>query len=60
MLERMKIVEFDEWCKKCKHYDKGENEDPCWDCLCDPVKVASHKPTRFEEGESHEDDAGRC
>lgn len=49
MLERMKIVEFDEWCKKCKYYDKGENEDPCFDCLCDPVKVASHKPTKYEE-----------
>ena len=49
MLERMKIVEFDEWCKKCKHYEKPESEDPCWDCLCDPVNSASHKPTKWEE-----------
>lgn len=49
MLENTKIVEFYKWCEKCKYYDKKESEDPCWDCLCDPVNVASHKPTKWEE-----------
>lgn len=49
MRERTKIVKFDEYCKTCKHFEKGENEDPCWDCLCNPVNIDSHKPTKWEE-----------
>ena len=49
MLERSKLVEFDKWCERCKHFEKGESEDPCWDCLCDPVNCATHKPTKWED-----------
>ena len=48
-MEKVKLVEFNSWCERCKHYDKDEADDPCFDCLCDPVNVASHKPTKFEE-----------
>lgn len=51
MFERTKIVDFEKYCKDCKHYDKGENEDPCWDCLCNTVNWASHKPTKYEAKE---------
>ena len=51
MLERSKIVEFDEWCKKCKYYNLTEADDPCWECLCDPVNYATRKPTKYEEDE---------
>ena len=49
MLEKAKLVEFDKWCEKCKHFEKEETDDPCWDCLCDPVNHATHKPTKWEE-----------
>lgn len=49
MTEQEKLVTFDKWCEKCKHYDKKESEDPCWDCLCNPVNVYSHKPVKWEE-----------
>ena len=49
MFERTKVVEFDKFCEKCKYFEKKENEDPCWDCLCDGVNYNSHKPTKFEE-----------
>ena len=49
MTEQNKLVTFDIYCEKCKHKDKAESEDPCWDCLADPVNVYSHKPTKFEE-----------
>lgn len=49
MLNNTKIVDFDKWCEKCKYYEKSESDDPCWDCLCDPVHYASHKPTKWEE-----------
>lgn len=48
-MEQEKIVEFEDWCKKCKHHDLLETEDPCFDCLDDPVNTHSHKPTKWEE-----------
>lgn len=44
-----KIVLFDKYCPICKHYRKTEDEDPCWECLDNPVNAQSHKPVRFEE-----------
>ena len=49
MFERTKIVDFERYCKKCKYFYKGENEDPCWDCLCDSVNYNTKRPTKFEE-----------
>ena len=49
MTDNEHIVEFNEWCKKCKHYDKNETDDPCFDCLSDPVNTNTHKPTKWEE-----------
>lgn len=48
MDEKMKIVNF-EWCNKCKHKDKKEIEDPCYECLDEPANVNSRKPVYFEE-----------
>ena len=44
-----KEVYFDVYCKKCKHWEKSESEDPCYDCLEDGWNDDSHKPVRFEE-----------
>lgn len=46
-----KEVRFDIYCKQCKHYDKSESEDPCWDCLNEGQNWDSHKPLFFVEGE---------
>lgn len=48
MDERLKIVEF-EWCEKCKHWKKAESEDPCYECLDEPVNTDSRRPVHFEE-----------
>jgi hypothetical protein len=48
-INREKIAEFNEYCKQCKFRDLPETEDPCFDCLAEPVNVWSHKPTRFKE-----------
>ena len=45
-----KEVYFNEFCPKCVHKDKQENESPCDDCLIYGFNVNSHKPVRFEEG----------
>lgn len=47
----MKIVEFHEWCKKCVHYSKSESEDPCWECLDEPVNEDSRRPVNYEPKE---------
>lgn len=49
MENRLKEVDFHKYCKKCKHRDKHESEDPCWDCLDQPVNEDSKKPIYFED-----------
>lgn len=46
-----KFVEFHNWCEKCKYWEKKEEEDPCFECLENPVNIDSHKPVKFEEAE---------
>ena len=49
MEEVFKEVYFDEYCKKCKHCELEDLEDPCNECLTSPVNLYSHKPVKFEE-----------
>lgn len=47
-----KFVHFDEYCVKCKNKNTKETEDPCNECLTNPVNEHSHKPILYEkEGE---------
>lgn len=45
------IVEFDKFCKTCKHKELNEKFDPCHECLCNPINTGSIKPMRYEEDE---------
>lgn len=51
MEETYKEVYYSQYCKNCKHEKLEEYEDPCHDCLNEPVNVYSHKPVNFEEKE---------
>lgn len=42
-------VDFYKWCPFCKHRDKTEQDEPCYDCLEEPVNVDSRKPVLWEE-----------
>lgn len=46
-----KIVRFDLYCKKCKHYESKESDpkSPCWECLDEPSNTDSRKPINFTE-----------
>ena len=44
-----KHVYFYEYCKLCKHSKLSEDEEPCCECLLEPVNLNSHKPVHFEE-----------
>lgn len=48
--EGMKEVYFSLYCRTCKHVDMSEDEEPCFDCLSEPVNQYSHKPVKYEEG----------
>ena len=42
-------VYFCDYCKTCKYYDCAMEEEPCNECLDNPVNLYSHKPVKFEE-----------
>ncbi len=44
-----KEVYFNQYCQKCNHKDVPETEDPCNECLTEPVNEYSHKPVRFKD-----------
>lgn len=47
-----KIVRFDSYCHICKHKDVKETDDPCNECLTEPVNEYSHKPVRFQDADN--------
>ena len=47
--QEYKEVHFHEYCKKCKYEKKSEAEDPCFECLDEPINLHSHKPVNYEE-----------
>ena len=49
LTDGMKEVYFDQYCPTCKYKDTGEDEQPCFDCLAEPVNQYSHKPVKYEE-----------
>lgn len=44
-----KIVDFHKYCETCEHFDKAETEDPCFECLDEPVNEYSHRPVHYKE-----------
>lgn len=43
------FVEFDKWCQKCEHKDLKDDEDPCNECLAEPVNENSRRPVNFKK-----------
>lgn len=41
-------VYFDQYCEKCKYWNKKDVEDPCNECLDTWVNLYSHKPIHFQ------------
>lgn len=40
---------FDIYCKTCKFQKIKETDEPCNECLTNPVNIDSRKPTRYQE-----------
>ena len=47
--EIYKEVYFHQYCKKCKHFKVLDADEPCDECLSEPLNLYSHKPTKWEE-----------
>ena len=47
-----KEVYFDEYCKSCRHSKATETEEPCSECLSEPLNWNSHKPVKYEKKET--------
>lgn len=46
-----KFVNFDNYCETCKHWNTKQDEEPCNECLSNPVNEYSHKPIKYEKKE---------
>lgn len=46
-----KEVYFAEYCPLCKYHALDEHDEPCTDCLDEPVNYDSHRPVKFEQKE---------
>ena len=46
-----KEARFDKYCKTCKNRETKETDDPCNECLNNPVNLYSHKPMKYEKDE---------
>lgn len=51
MDESYKEVEFEKYCKTCKHEKKDEKFDPCCECLEQGMNEGTVKPICWEEKE---------
>ena len=48
--EQYKIVHFDQYCRSCKHWKENDEglDEPCDECLSEPINLYSHKPIKWE------------
>lgn len=42
-----KEVYFKKYCQTCKNKDVKESDNPCDECLSQPVNLYSHKPVNY-------------
>lgn len=47
-----KEVYYHQYCKKCRHKDVKETDEPCDECLNKPLNWNSHRPVMYEEKET--------
>lgn len=44
-----KEVRFDLYCSQCKEEKTKETDDPCNECLAEPINQHSNKPIHFKK-----------
>ncbi len=51
MENNYKEVLYHKYCRNCEHWDILDGDDPCDECLDNPVNLYSHKPIHYKEKE---------
>lgn len=49
MENNIKIVDFDQYCDKCKHTRVTWDDEPCLECLANPTNIDSRRPIKYEK-----------
>lgn len=49
MDQEYKEVYFNLYCKTCKHRETSNTDEPCNECLSNPINLYSHKPVMWAE-----------
>lgn len=49
MENNVKFVDFSKFCRSCKHWNDGKEDDICDECLEVSGREGTEKPERFEE-----------
>lgn len=47
-------VYFGDYCPKCKYEDLEECNEPCNECLDNPINLNTHRPVKFEKQKKKE------
>lgn len=47
--EQYKEVYFHEYCETCAHREVKDVDEPCNECLENPINLYSHKPVNWKE-----------
>lgn len=49
-----KEVYYHRYCRQCEYRNASEADDPCDECLAQPVNEDSHKPVYFKQASKKE------
>lgn len=59
-IQAYKEVYYHEYCPKCKHREVKNVEEPCDECLGEPLNWNTNRPVKYEEkGVDKMDDQNR-
>jgi hypothetical protein len=47
-----KEVYFHQYCKTCQHQQVKEKEEPCDECMSEPINLNTHRPVKYEAKET--------
>lgn len=47
--EQYKEVHYHAYCNTCKYREVKDTDEPCNECLSEPVNLYSHKPIKWTE-----------
>lgn len=50
--EQYKEVHYHAYCNRCKYRELKDDEEPCNECLSEPINLHSHKPIKWEESKN--------